>query len=104
MGEHLLCKQGVRGSTPLTSTETFMYCVYILQSETNGRYYIGHTNNIERRLQQHNTGKVRATANMRPWQVVYTEPYDDGMLARKRERWLKAQKSRRLLEEVVKGP
>jgi putative endonuclease len=80
-----------------------MYCVYILQSEKNGRFYIGHTNNLERRLQQHNAGQVKATAYMRPWRAVYTEPFDDGRLARKREWWLKAQKSRRFLEELVGG-
>ncbi|WP_367119222.1 GIY-YIG nuclease family protein, partial [uncultured Mucilaginibacter sp.] len=37
-----------------------MFYTYILQSTKSGRYYIGHTSNIEERLERHNTGKVTA--------------------------------------------
>jgi predicted GIY-YIG superfamily endonuclease len=31
-----------------------MFYVYILQSESTGRFYIGHTNNLDRQLAEHN--------------------------------------------------
>ncbi len=102
MGEHLLCKQGVRGSNPLGSTRIAVHYVYILQSERNGRHYIGQTNSLDRRVQQHNDGRVRATKYMRPWVLVYREESADGTQARKREWWLKAQKSRLLLEHLIR--
>jgi putative endonuclease len=40
-----------------------MFYTYIIQSEKSGRYYIGHTENIEARLERHNAGKVTATKN-----------------------------------------
>jgi putative endonuclease len=40
--------------------------VYILESTKNNRYYIGSTNNIERRLKEHNSGEVYSTKKIRP--------------------------------------
>ncbi len=40
-----------------------MYFTYILQSEKDGRYYIGSTNNLENRLKRHNKGYSRYTKN-----------------------------------------
>ena len=79
-----------------------MHYVYILQSERNGRYYIGQTNSLDRRVQQHNEGRVNATKYMRPWVLVYREEYAEGTEARQREWWLKAQKSRLLLEHLIR--
>lgn len=79
-----------------------MFYVYVLQSEKNGRYYIGHTNSLERRLKQHNAGLVPSTRYLRPLTLVYAEQYEEGTQARQRERWLKAQKSRRMLEGLIK--
>ena len=75
----------------------------MLLSERNGRYYIGHTNSIERRLQQHNAGQVISTRNIRPLRLVYRVEYADGTEARKREHWLKSQKSRKLIEDLVQS-
>ena len=33
------------------------YCVYIVQSEKDGTYYVGHTNNLGERLDRHNSGR-----------------------------------------------
>lgn len=52
----------------LVVEETF--CVYILYSEANDRFYVGHTNSIDRRIDEHNTGKNRPTAPYVPWKVI----------------------------------
>lgn len=78
------------------------YFQYILQS-SSGSYYVGSTNNIEKRLAYHNTGKVRSTKNGRPWRVIYSESFDTLSKARKRELQIKQLKSRSAIERLVKG-
>lgn len=43
-----------------------MYYVYILKSSLNQRYYVGHTDNLEKRLKQHNAGRTPSTKPYRP--------------------------------------
>ena len=45
--------------------------VYVLESETTGRYYYGYTNNPARRLNEHNTNHTRSTRNRGPWRLVW---------------------------------
>jgi len=52
-----------------------MFFVYILQSQTTGRFYIGYSENPDRRLTEHNSGKVKSTKPFRPWIKVYAESY-----------------------------
>jgi len=77
--------------------------VYILQSEKNGRYYIGSTNNPDHRLQQHNSGFVAATLNKGPWIRVALVEFATPTMARKAEHHLKRQKSRRATMQVIDG-
>lgn len=46
------------------------YNVYILFSENLKRYYCGHTNNIEKRLDTHNSGGKKYTTRGIPWSLV----------------------------------
>ncbi|MCH8108854.1 MAG: GIY-YIG nuclease family protein [Chloroflexi bacterium] len=78
-----------------------MYKVYILQSERNGRYYIGFTKDIESRLDLHNRGKVKSTRYIRPLKIVYTEDYDTATEARQREHYLKTLKSRQVIQNLI---
>lgn len=78
-----------------------MYIVYILRSEKDGGYYTGYTSNIVKRLQQHNNGIVKATKYRRPYKVVYTEAHSEATEARKREYFIKSQKSRKFVEELI---
>jgi predicted GIY-YIG superfamily endonuclease len=52
------------------------YWVYILQSETNGRHYIGHTDNLERRLSEHNDPNYSGSKTTKrfkgPWKAIWT--------------------------------
>jgi len=53
-----------------------MYFVYLLSSQVKpSQIHIGSTNNLERRLQQHNQGKVFSTKPFLPWDLVYYEAY-----------------------------
>lgn len=77
-----------------------MFYIYILKSIA-GRYYIGSTNNIDKRLKEHNLGKTRSTKNFRPWHIVYSEQFSNIAEARKRENKIKSWKSRKAIENLV---
>lgn len=81
---------------------TFWY-VYILQSLKNGRYYIGSTENPEKRLAEHNGGKTKSIRYLTPFELKYKESYNTRVEARRREAYLKKLKSRKYLEKLVAG-
>lgn len=80
-----------------------MYYVYILKSLKDSRYYVGCTNNIDKRLKQHNSnsGINRYTKGKGPWKVVYNETHDSLSEARHRERQIKSWKKRRAIEKLI---
>ena len=77
-----------------------MYTVYILISKKDKRTYVGYTNNIERRLKEHNSGRVSATKNRSPFEIFYTEEFETVKEARERELWWKSSSGRRKLKEL----
>ena len=67
-----------------------MFYVYVLQSLKDGNHiYYGQTNNLKRRLAQHNTGENLSTQSYLPWRVAYFEAYSSRKLALAREKQLK---------------
>jgi putative endonuclease len=73
-----------------------MFFVYAIQSKTCGRIYIGHSECVERRLQQHNAGRVPSTKDDRPWALLRSEELTTRSEARWLERQLKQSRGRRL--------
>lgn len=67
-----------------------MQTVYILKC-SDGTLYTGCTNNIEKRLREHNFGKAGAkyTRARRPVQMVYSENFRTLKAGRKREAEIK---------------
>jgi len=78
-----------------------MHYVYFLQSQVAGRYYVGITNNVERRLNEHNSGLVKSTATYKPWQIKRIEKYGNINEATRRERFIKAKHSRKIIELII---
>ena len=76
--------------------------VYILESQKNNRYYIGSTDNIERRIVEHNIGKVISTRNTRPWVFKVFIRCNSLGEAKSNEYRLKKYKRRDILEKVIK--
>lgn len=66
-----------------------MHYVYLIQSEKNGKFYIGSTVNIELRLTAHNGSRVTSTKLGIPWKLVYFEGYSNQSAALMREKRLK---------------
>ena len=69
-----------------------MYCVYILYSKKSEKFYIGLTDSIEKRIQEHNSPDNHGwTKKFQPWIVSYFEAYLTASEARKKELSLKQQ-------------
>jgi putative endonuclease len=66
-----------------------MYYIYLLKSKKDNNLYIGFTDNLERRLQEHNSGLALSTKLRRSFELVYIEGYKSEKDARHRERNLK---------------
>ncbi len=79
-----------------------MASTYILKSQKNGKYYVGSTNrDVQERLEDHNSGRVAYTKNLRPWILVVNQWYDTVDEARHVERKLKSFKSKKIIEKIV---
>ena len=80
-----------------------MYYLYILQSESTSVYYIGQTNDLERRLTEHNkTQGTKFTNRHLPWKLIVSfEIGEDRSLALKVEHHIKKQKSKKYLIELI---
>ncbi|EAQ47914.1 GIY-YIG nuclease family protein [Leeuwenhoekiella blandensis] len=72
-----------------------MYFVYILESLSSGRKYVGFTQNLDARLLEHNRGNVTSTKPFRPWKRIYSEEQPTQIEARMREKYLKSAAGRR---------
>jgi putative endonuclease len=66
-----------------------MYYVYVIKSQKNSKLYIGFTNDLKRRLIEHNSGKSKYTKHFIPWVLVYYEAYVSSGDAKERERQFK---------------
>lgn len=66
-----------------------MFYVYVLKSKKDHNLYIGFTNDLKRRLGDHNKGKVKSTKPRIPFELIYYEAYKSETDARKREIKLK---------------
>lgn len=77
------------------------YFVYILLSVKDGKYYIGSTKNVEKRLREHNSGSVLSTKSRRPFQIVYTEEYPNKRDAHRREQKIKSYKGGRAFKSLL---
>lgn len=78
-----------------------MVYVYILISESGLRTYVGCTTDVERRLNEHNCGKVRSSSPYRPYRVLYTEEFSNLIEARRRERFYKGTTGRRMIHALL---
>ena len=78
-----------------------MYYVYILKFLKDNTFYIGCTEHINRRVNEHNKGLSKYTKNKKPWIIVYSEKFDTLANARKREYYLKSLKSRKAIEKLI---
>ena len=79
-----------------------MHYAYIVKC-SDGTYYTGYTNDLEKRLLAHNAGKgAKYTRNRLPVEIVYFEEYEDKSEAMKREYAIK-RLTREQKEKLISG-
>ncbi len=67
-----------------------MWYVYILKSQKYLKSYVGSTNDIKRRLKEHNNGRSEYSRRYKPWYILKLEQFNTAQEARIRERSLKS--------------
>ena len=77
-----------------------MYTVYIIQCD-QGRYYIGYTNNLERRLTEHNNGISNWASRFKNWKLVYKQEFNSKTEALKKEIFLKKLKGGNTFKKII---
>ena len=81
----------------------FMWYVYVLYSISGKKTYTGFTNNLERRLTEHNITETSGfTLRYRPWTLIRVEHYATKMEAMTREKFLKTGRGREEIKSYVK--
>ena len=76
-----------------------MFFVYIIESEKNGRYYTGQTDNLDKRIERHNKGRNLSTKAYIPWKLKWWKEYETRAEAIIAENKIKSIKKR---EGIVK--
>lgn len=76
-----------------------MYYVYVLQSLKDKHTYVGYSDNVERRIEEHNNGRSKATKHRRPFQLLFVEEFSTIAEAKKRELYWKSGAGRRELKK-----
>ena len=76
--------------------------VYILRSLKDKKFYIGSTNNLTRRIEEHNVGRVRSTKNRIPFILIYWEGCLNKKEAIIREKYLKTAWGKRYVKNRLK--
>jgi predicted GIY-YIG superfamily endonuclease len=84
-----------------------MFWTYILRNPKD-RFYIGHTDDLEKRIANHNrTDKIsgKFTRKNGPWSLVWSEKHPNRSSATRQEREIKSWKSaKRIRSELLRSP
>ena len=67
-----------------------MYFVYILQSEKDESYYTGITENIEKRIAEHNSGSAKYSKSKSPYKLIWYCAFSEKTQALQFEKYLKS--------------
>jgi putative endonuclease len=78
-----------------------MYYTYIIYSPSLDKYYVGYTQNLELRIERHNSSWGKFTSSGIPWKLVYSESFAKKSEAIKRENEIKKKRSRKYIERLI---
>lgn len=82
--------------------QSLMYYVYVIQSRKTKKLYTGSTNDLRKRLKQHNEGKSTWTKKGIPWELIYYEACKNEEDTRSREKYLKSGMGKRYLKNRLR--
>lgn len=78
----------------------FFY-LYILQSQKDGKFYTGITDDLSRRIKEHNCGENTSTSYRRPFKRIYYEAYLLKQDVEAREKYLKTSMGKRVMKKQL---
>ena len=79
-----------------------MCYIYVIRSLSLNTRYVGSTDNVFKRVEEHNLGKCRYTSGRRPWKLILQEKFNTRGEAMKREKFLKSGQGRNYLDKILK--
>ncbi len=79
-----------------------MYYVYLLLSEKDDKFYTGSTDDLKRRIAEHEAGSVKSTVRRKPLKLIYYEACFNEADARVRERYLKSGAGKKYLRNRLR--
>jgi len=79
-----------------------MYYVYVLLSEKNDQLYVGRTSDLQKRINEHQTGKVQTTNRLNPMKLIFFEGFIAKADAIRRERYFKTSKGKSSLKQIIR--
>jgi putative endonuclease len=77
-----------------------MIIVYAISSKIKNYIYVGMCMDIDERFRRHNAGYEKTTRPYRPFNLIYTEPFPNRILARKKEKYLKSGVGKEYLKAI----
>ncbi len=77
--------------------------VYVLRSQKDHKFYVGYTKNVKKRLEKHNSGRVRSTKKRLPMKLIYWEGCINRKDAATREKYLKTAWGKRYIKGRLKN-
>ena len=76
-----------------------MFFVYILKSINYPKTYSGRTENLEKRLKEHNAGYNLFSKKYKPWKIIYFEEVDSLDKSIEREKYFKSKVGRNWMKK-----
>lgn len=80
-----------------------MYYTYVLRSRKDNMLYIGFSQDLKQRLEQHRKGAVESTKERRPLKLIYYEACVEKADAIRREKYLKSYHGKMFLNKRLKS-
>lgn len=78
------------------------YHVYVLYSLKDNNLYIGFTTDLDKRLEQHNSGLNTSTKGRQPLKLIHSEAFINEQDARHQESYYKTGRGRETLRKILK--
>jgi putative endonuclease len=79
------------------------FYVYAIFSQVDNRIYVGMSQNVSGRIQQHNAGKVTSTKHFVPWVLFFSQLAGNTTEARKLEKYFKSTSGKRKLRKILES-
>jgi putative endonuclease len=78
-----------------------IWFVYVIRSNKDNIFYSGMSQNVNKRIEEHNSGKSTFTKAHMPWILIYQEECPSIKNARIREKYFKSAAGRRFIHKII---